>query len=163
MSELISLLLSYICNPWIIVTILGFLPFTEVRIAVLYGIIAGLNPLKLFFVATAANILETIVLFMLIGNKHVMTYMDRIIGKKIEKKIKENKKHFEKYEELALIILVAAPVPGMGAIMGLIAAKVLEFDKKKSLITICVGIMISAALVLAAANFFILLFGWIFK
>jgi len=159
MSELISFLVSYISNPWIIVALLGFLPFTEVRIATLYGIIAGLNHFDLFLVAASANILEAAALFLLVGNEHVLGYMHRVVGNKIEDKIKENKARFEKYEELGLIFLVATPIPGTGATLGVLAANLLKLDKKWSFASICMGIMISSAIVLLAANFFIMLFG----
>ncbi len=163
MSEILSFLAHYVSNPWIIVAILGFLPVTEVRIAILYGIIAGLDHSKLFLVASGANILEAIILFMLIGNKIILKRIDGLLGKKIGQKIKKNKKNFEKSEELALVLLVAPPVPGTGAIMGVIAAEVLKLDKKRSFIAICAGILLSAALVLAAANFFMSLWGAFFR
>lgn len=163
MPDLLSFLLSYISNPWIIVAILGILPLTEVRIAVLYGLFAGLNHFNLFLIAASANILEAIILFSLIGNRKAMNWMNRIIGKKIEKKIKENRKTFEKYEEMALILLVAAPIPGTGTIIGVVAANALKLDKKRSFIAICAGIIISAAFVMLAANFFMTLFGSFFS
>lgn len=155
MSELISFLLPHISNPWVIVAILGFLPFTEVRIAILYGIIAGLNHFSLFLIAASANILGAAALFLLTGNRRVLYQMNRLLGKKIEKKIMESKRKFEKYEELALIFLVATPVPGTGATIGVIAADVMKLEKKWSFIAICTGILISSAFVLLAANFFI--------
>ena len=163
MPDLLSFLLSHISNPWTIVAILGFLPLTEVRIAILYGIIAGLNHFDLFLVAASANIIETAILFLFIGNKHVLKYMHRFVGNKIEERIKKNKKRFEKYEELALIFLVATPIPGTGAALGVLAANLLKFDKKRSFIAICAGILISATFVLTAVNFFMLIFGKFFS
>ncbi|MBU4245806.1 MAG: small multi-drug export protein [Nanoarchaeota archaeon] len=163
MSELLSFLISYISNPWIIVAILGFLPLTEVRIAILYGLFAGLDHFNLFLVAASANIIEAIALFSLIGNKKAMNWMGRILGKKIEKKIKENRKTFEKYEELALIFLVAVPIPGTGTIISVITANALKLDKKRSFIAICAGILISAAFVMLAAKFFMSLLGSFFR
>ena len=162
MSELISFLANYISNPWIVVAILGFLPITEVRVAILYGLIAGLDHSKLFLIAAGANILEVIVLFLIMGNKRITKIIDRKIGKKIEHNIKKNRKNFEKYGELALVFLVASPVPGTGAIVGVFAAKALKLDKRWSFVTICASILISAALVFLAAKFFMSLFGTVF-
>ena len=163
MSELISFLTSYISNPWIIVAILGFLPITEVRIAVLYGIIIGLNHFDIFLVAASAGIIETALLFILTGNKYFLNQINRIFGKKIEENITKNKGKFEKYGTFALIFLVASPFPGTGSIIGVIAANIMKLDKKKSFIAICIGILISAAFVLLAANFFMMLFGNFFR
>lgn len=56
-------------------------------------------------------------------------------------------KKFEKYEELALVILVAIPLPMTGAWTGSLAAFVFGIPYKKALPLIFIGVLIAAAIV----------------
>ncbi len=156
-------LASYISDPWVIVAILGFMPFTEARGAILYGMYMHLDPMSVFAVSVAANILAIPFIFWFLNLSHVMPFVYKILGKRIERQIEENKEHFEKYEELALLIFVAVPIPGTGAWTGALLAEVLKLDRKKSFLVVAAGAIIAAAIIFFGAEFLGIAFGMLTK
>ena len=54
---------------------------------------------------------------------------------------------YEKYGLLALVLFVAAPIPGSGVWAGSLAAYLFNIDKKKSFIFIVIGAIIASSLV----------------
>ena len=51
---------------------------------------------------------------------------------------------------MALLLFVGIPLPGTGAWTGTLAASLLDLDFKKSVIYILLGLMLAAAIMLAA-------------
>lgn len=145
---------AHISNPWIIVFILGFMPLAEVRVAIIYGLLAGLDPQELLAAAIAANILEVPLVFYFLGKARVMNHAYRLLGKRAEKHIDKSRTYLDKYGAFALIIAVATPLPGTGAALAAFISEMLKLDRKKAFLAIMLGIIISATLVFLAAAFF---------
>ena len=75
-------------------------------------------------------------------------FFDRVV-KHIDKKIAKNQATFEKYEELALIIFIAIPLPTTGLWTGSAIASFLKLDFKKSLFCAVLGGIVSATIITA--------------
>lgn len=137
---------------WLFVILLSFGPFLESRGAIMFGLLAGLNPAVLFAVSTASNILAIPVAFLLISRLEAVKFLYRLLGKGIEQKMAAQKNSFEKYEEFALLLFVAAPIPGTGAWTGAFVSEALGLDRRRSIAVIAAGVIISAALVFFGAE-----------
>lgn len=148
-----AFLAAHISNPWALVFLLGILPFSEARGAIIYGLLAGLSPEKLFFISVAANILAIPLAFWLLGRARVMALASRFLGRRIERQIDRNRRHFEKYGELALLVFVAAPVIGTGAWTGALLAEALKLRRQRAIIVISAGVMLAALLAFIGAEF----------
>ncbi len=134
-------------NPYIITTLLGLMPISEGRGAIIYGLSTGLNPYYIFTISLVANITIIPILFSILKQTHFMQLTHRILGKRISSLIEKNKERFELYEELALLTFVAIPLPGTGAYTGAILASVLDLNRKKSFFIITLGIVIALTIV----------------
>jgi len=135
-----------VSNPYFIVLILSFLPVTEARGAIVYGMSLGLNLPIIFTIAVLANILPIPIIFWLLRLAHFNRFIMWAFGKKAHKSIKKYKKKLEDYGELALLLFVALPLPFTGAYIGALVATILDFNKIRSFIVISMGVVIMAIL-----------------
>ncbi len=139
-------------NPWLVLSIIAATPFGEARVSIIYGLAMGLDPLYVFLVSVALNILVLIPLLFALRQKWVMKIIHVIMGKRITRMVKKNKKKFEIYEELALLGFVAVPLVGTGAWTGALLSTVLELDAKKSFFVIASGVFLAASMIFLGAN-----------
>ena len=65
-----------------------------------------------------------------------------------ENKANSKKGQIERLKYLGLYLFVAIPIPGTGAWMGALIAVLLEMDKKKSLLTIFLGVVTAGLIML---------------
>ena len=137
-------------NNWLIVMFLSVLPISECRGSIPYGLSVGLNPIAVFFISIIFNIIAIAVLFLILKISRIREFVFRFFN--IEKKVKEWKKKFEKYEELGLAFFVGIPLPITGGYTGTLIAYFLELDLKKSLFYISIGIVIAAVIVSLASE-----------
>ncbi|MBT4334247.1 small multi-drug export protein [archaeon] len=139
--------------------LLSILPISELRGAILYSKIVGMNQLASFFVATTANILIIPILFMLLEHLHghlrnyrtyrtLFYYQTKKVKRKIEKHIGT------KWEYPALFFLVAIPMPFTGAYTGVFAAWLFRLNRKKSLYAIVLGVLTAGILVSSGLSIF---------
>ena len=77
--------------------------------------------------------------------------LDRIcqnrIIEKIEKRAMSRSDSIANKEFIGLMLFVAIPLPGTGAWTGALIAALLQFNRKKSFMYICIGVLIAASLV----------------
>lgn len=66
----------------------------------------------------------------------------------LNKKVEKNKSSIEKYGYLGLTLFVGVPLPGTGAWTGCLIASVLEMDKKKSFLSIMLGIIMASIIMM---------------
>src|SRR3989344_3773498 len=107
-------------SPWLRVFLLGMFPIFELRGAILFGIQQGLDPFYVFLVSVFANIIIIPFIFIFLNTLHKYLMNFNIYKKGFELYIKRatkkiNERMGTKYELLALLILVAVPLPGTGA------------------------------------------------
>lgn len=138
---------SSIIIKYILVFLLGLAPISEVRGAIIFGISSGLNPVAVFFIGLIANILIIPVIFYVLTLARFNDLALKLFGKRTINKIDKNKERFEVYEEIALLLFVAIPLPMTGAWTAALIAHILKFDKLKSIIVISIGATIAGIIV----------------
>lgn len=136
-------------NPYLAVFLLGILPISEVRIAIIYGSIMHLNPVFLLILGIAANIAEIPIIFWLFSRAKIFKMVYGVLGKRVSKKIASSKGKFEKYGVLALLLFVASQVPGTGGFTGALVCEILNLNRKKAFAVISFGIAINAIVMFA--------------
>ena len=132
--------------------LMSAVPLIEQRGAIPYGIFSGQPAWLVFLVSLAGSILPVPFILLLFNQIYQWLlkwqFFDRVV-KHIDKKIAKNQATFEKYEELALIIFIAIPLPTTGLWTGSAIAYFLKLDFKKSLFCAVLGGIISATIITA--------------
>lgn len=130
--------------------LMSAVPLIEQRGAIPYGIFSGQPAWLVFLVSLAGSILPVPFILLLFNQIYQWLlkwqFFDRVV-KHIDKKIAKNQATFEKYEELALIIFIAVPLPTTGLWTGSAIASFLKLDFKKSLFCAVLGGIISATII----------------
>jgi uncharacterized membrane protein len=139
--------------------LLSILPVTELRGAILYSKLVGMNQLASFFVATLSNILIVPILFMFLEHLHGYLRKYRAYRTLFYYQVKRVKKRIEKHigtrwEYPALFLLVAIPMPFTGAYTGVFAAWLFRLNRKKSLYAIVLGVLTAGILVSSGLSIF---------
>ncbi len=132
-----------------LVFLTGAAPIFELRGAIPLGIFAfKLNPFLVYFFSVLGNFL--IVPFLLIFFKyfseflmHRFYFLNRFFNYIFSKTREHHKHKFEKWEHLALFVLVAIPLPFTGAWTGSIAAFLFGVPFKKALWLILAGLIVA--------------------
>lgn len=131
-------------------------PLIEQRGAIPYGIFNGLSPLMAFTLGFLGSLLPVPFILLLFNKIYAFLlkykFFSRLV-KIIDKKIAKNRATFEKYQELALIIFIAIPLPTTGLWTGSAIAAFLKLNFKKSLFCATVGGILSAAAITALCVF----------
>lgn len=132
--------------------LMSAVPLIEQRGAIPYGIFSGQPAWLVFLVSLAGSILPVPFILLLFNQIYQWLlkwqFFDRVV-KHIDKKIAKNQATFEKYEELALIIFIAIPLPTTGLWTGSAIASFLKLDFKKSLFCAVLGGIMSATIITA--------------
>jgi len=150
--------------------ILSFLPIIELRaglpVVIDYCLKNGLSIGPYFILVVLVNCLATLFVFFFMDFLHVHFMKIRIYKKFMDKylaKIKKRGKKFEGKEGiflyLALALFVAVPLPGTGAWTGALIAWLFGFNRKKSFISISIGVLCAGLIILALSfGFFSLVY-----
>lgn len=139
----------------LIVFIVSMLPILEVRGGMIVASLLELNPYLSLLIGFLGNVLPIPFLIFLL--KPIFAWMRKwkIFAKivtKLEEKAEKNKGKIEKYEFWGLLLLVAIPLPGTGAWTGCLVASVFNIDKKISIPTCILGVLV-ATLIMWAISF----------
>ncbi len=150
-------------NDLLNIIFLSMLPISELRGAIPFGILSGLDWQLVFIVSVIANIAVIPIAFLFLDyvHKHLTKYknynllFDKAVvrtRKKIETKIGT------KWEIPSLITFVAIPLPMTGGYSGVLAAWLFNIQRKKAILSIAAGIMIAGIittlLVIGVTSFF---------
>jgi len=132
---------------YMITSLLAAAPVSEARGAIIYGAASGLNIYHVLILSIILNILIVPAIFYALELTCFKQMVNKLMGQRITDLLEKNKEKFEIYEELALLLFVAIPIPGTGAWTGTILASVLNLDKKKAFAAIALGVVIAAVIV----------------
>tara|TARA_Y100000310_G_scaffold86397_1_gene83243 strand:+ start:3956 stop:4420 length:465 start_codon:yes stop_codon:yes gene_type:complete len=134
-------------NPWILTIILSMLPISELRGAIPYAILNGINPITAFLVAVLANIIIIPIVFFFLDNIHKFLLRNKSYQKLfdfyVNKKVERVKRKYETLELFVLFLFVAIPAPGTGAYTGVLLSWFFKLDRKKSFAIISLGVITS--------------------
>ncbi|WBW99272.1 COG2426 family protein [Oceanirhabdus sp. W0125-5] len=142
----------------LIILIMSATPIIEQRGAIPYGLLStNIDPFVVFLVSYVGSLLP--VPFILLLFNKIFDILGRFkyfrwFYNFIQRKLDKNRGKFEKYEELALIIFIAIPLPTTGVWTGTAVASFLNLDKKKSFVCAAVGAFISAVVITIVFTFF---------
>ena len=130
---------------------LAILPISELRGAIPYAVLRGMDIIPAALLATAVNALVPLIAFLFLSTFHRLFYkwrwyknfFDRFVEKtrvKVHAKI-------EKYGYMGLLLFVAIPLPMTGAWTGALGAWVLGMDRKKASLAVVGGVIVAGIIV----------------
>lgn len=134
------------------VFLLGATPYLNIKIAIPFGLSAGLPVSHVLFFALAGDLIPALIILAMIGpcsnflrqrSKRFNDWMEKIFTKTSEK----NLHRFQKYGVWGIIAFIATPLPGSGNISGGIMAYLLGISYWKTALIVIVGSTISALLI----------------
>lgn len=135
----------------ILIFLISMTPILELRGGLIAAALLNMNPWSSLIICIIGNVIPIpIILFFLTPVFRFMkkTKLLAPIVNKLENKALKKKDAVDKYKYWALCTFVAIPLPGTGAWTGGLIASVLEMDKKKSFISIFLGVLIAAAIMM---------------
>ena len=126
--------------------LISLLPVIELRGSIPVGYYQGLPWYTNMITSIIGNLLP--VPFILLFVVKVFEFMKKrniMVGfiEKIEKRAMSRSDSIANKEFIGLMLFVAIPLPGTGALI----AALLQFNRKKSFMYICIGVLIAASLV----------------
>ena len=126
-------------------------PVVELRGAIPYGVIAGLDVHEAFLLAVIGNLVP--IPFLVVFTRKVFEWLrtksewlDRLVHR-LEAKADKNKVLVERYKFFGLMLLVAIPLPGTGAWTGALVAAMLDMRLKRAMPAIIVGVIVAGVIV----------------
>lgn len=138
--------------PPLVVFLLAMFPIAELRASIPIGLFAYQMPLaEVLVLSIAGNFLPVpFILWFLRPLERLLrrvSWMDRFLTWLFARTRNKSIEHIEQYEEAALTVFVAVPLPGTGAWTGALVAYLFDLPFRKSLFFIFLGIIGAAAIV----------------
>ena len=145
-------------KKYLIVFLISMVPLIELRGAIPYAVGFGLPLVPSLVVALFGNMLPVPFIFLFARKILVWGKDKKYIGKFFSWCLEKGEKGGRKLEAkagaglyIALLLFVGIPLPGTGAWTGTLAASLLDMDFKKSMLYILGGLLLAAAIMLAAS------------
>ncbi|MBO4627509.1 MAG: small multi-drug export protein [Lachnospiraceae bacterium] len=134
----------------VFVFFVSMLPFIELRGGLVVASLLKIPLLRANIICIVGNLLP--IPFILLFIRAIFAFMKKhnILKKlvlKLEDRASKKSEGAEKGEFIFLLLFVGIPIPGTGAWMGSLIASLLEFDIKKAVIAILLGILMAAVIV----------------
>lgn len=135
----------------LITFLMAMVPVIELRVAIPYGVVAGLSVHTAFILAVLGNLAPIPVLVVFTRKvfewlRTKSSWLDRMVLR-LEAKADRNKTLVERYEFLGLMVLVAIPLPGTGAWTGALVAAMMNMRLKRAMPAIIVGVLVAGIIV----------------
>jgi uncharacterized membrane protein len=149
---LFDAVINFIKNPYLIIILLTFLPFLELRASIPYAILIARLPWHTaFMIACIANIILALLLYFFLDKMiHWFFFIKpfhRFYIKKVESVQEKAKPAIEKYGILGLALFIGIPLPGSGVYTGALASYLLGMGYKKFLTAASIGVIIAGVAV----------------
>lgn len=150
--------------PWLVVMIISMLPIFELRGGIPAGAALGMPVWKAAVFAVIGNMIPIPFIIWFLEpfsgwlSRHSRT-MERFFDWLFARTRRKHSKSFERWQEVALMLFVAIPLPITGAWTGAVAAFVFGIPHGIALLYIFFGVCIAAVIVSLATSFSFLL-GW---
>ena len=130
--------------------LISLLPVIELRGSIPVGYYQGLPWYTNMITSIIGNLLPVpFILLFVVKMFEFMKKRNIMVGfiEKIEKRAMSRSDSIANKEFIGLMLFVAIPLPGTGAWTGALIAALLQFNRKKSFMYICIGVLIAASLV----------------
>lgn len=148
---------------YIITFLISMIPLVELRGAVPYAISSGIPLWQALLIGVIGNMLPVPIIFFFA--RHILEWgKDKpVIGNFFTWCLNKGHRGGQKLEEAAgdkgifwaLLLFVGIPLPGTGALTGTLAASILDWDFKRSVLAVMLGVVL-AGLIMGSLS---LLFG----
>ena len=136
---------------YLMTILLGIVPVSELRGAIPYAYFNGVPLWLSAVIGVLSNALVPFIGFIFLGTLHKLLdkwgAYHRLFEKTVAKARTKVGEKVRKYGLWGLMVFVAVPLPRTGAWTGTIGAWVLGLDRKKSILSILLGILISGTIV----------------
>jgi uncharacterized membrane protein len=131
--------------------LLALLPISELRGAIPYAVLRGVDVLTAGLLGTAINALVPLLAYLFLNTIHKLLYgaawYKKFFDRFVEKARTKVHASVEKYGYWGLMIFVAIPLPMTGAWTGTLGAWVLGMEWKKACLAIVAGVVIAGIVV----------------
>lgn len=149
---MIDQILNFVGNPFVILILLTFIPFLELRASIPYGILVlGMDWWVVFLVCIITNIIlgPLIYWFLHFFMKYILMikFIDKIWQKYVEKLQKRISPFIERWGVLGVGLFIGVPLPGSGSYSGAIGSYILGLDFKKFFWANVLGVLIAGIVV----------------
>lgn len=139
-------------NNILLIILITFLPFLELRASIPYGILKlGMGWPLVFIVTVIANILLAPVIYFFLDKViHLflrIKFINKIYKHYVAKTQKKIHKYVEKYGEWAVAVFIGIPLPFSGVYSGMLAAYLIGLGYRKSFYAAILGVLIAGTAV----------------
>lgn len=148
---------------YIITFLISMIPLVELRGAVPYAISSGITLWQALLIGVIGNMLPVPIIFFFA--RHILEWGKEkpVIGNFFTWCLNKGHRGGQKLEEAAgdkgifwaLLLFVGIPLPGTGAWTGTLAASILDWDFKRSVLAVMLGVVLAGLIM----GFLSLLFG----
>ena len=145
-------------KKYLLVLLISMVPLIELRGAIPYAVGFGLPIAPSILVALVGNLIPVPFIFFFARKILEWGKDKKYIGKFFSWCLEKGEKGGRKLESKAgrglywaLLLFVGIPLPGTGAWTGTLAASILDMDFKKSVLAVCGGLVLAAAIMLLAS------------
>lgn len=131
----------------VFIFIVSMVPFIELRGGILVASLLDISLFKANVICILGNLVP--IPFILLFIRSIFKFMKehnilKSLVEKLEARASRKSQGAEKGEFIFLLLFVGIPLPGTGAWMGSLIASLLEFDIKKAVLAILLGILMAA-------------------
>ena len=135
------------------VVLFSIAPFVELRFAIPYGITKGLHPLAAFGVSVLATWATIIPMFILLDLFYERFFSQIGLSRRVIEEIRDRgRTYVERWGVLGVGIYVSLPLPGPGVYSGAVLAWLFGLPRRKAIVAIALGVLVSAVLVTAIST-----------
>ena len=135
----------------LVTLIISMVPLIELRGALPFAILVGLNPVIAYAVCIIGNMIPVPIIFFFARRVLEWGADKKYIGKMFTWFLKKGHKGGEKLQAkagkgglfIALLLFVGIPIPGTGAWTGTLAASLLDMDFKTSVLAVILGVLLA--------------------
>lgn len=137
----------------ILVFIISLMPILELRGGLIAAALLNMNPVTSYIISIIGNVLPVPFILLLITKvlnwmrKSKISFFNKIAAW-LDGKVEKHKGQIEKFGYLGVVLFVGIPLPGTGAWTGSLIASVLELDKKKTFISVLIGIVMASVIMM---------------
>ena len=137
----------------ILVFCISLMPILELRGGLLAAALLGLDPIPSYIISIIGNVLPVPFILLLINK--ILNWMRnskinffKKIANWLDEKVEKHKGQIEKFGYFGVILFVGIPLPGTGAWTGSLIASVLEMDRKKTFLSVLVGLFMASIIMM---------------
>ena len=131
----------------VVVFIISMMPLLELRGGLLAAALLKMDFVPAYLISIVGNTLPIPLVLLFLDKVFNFLKKSKKLNKlisKLEKKILSKKGQIEKYGYLGLLLFVGIPLPGTGAWTGAGLAVLLNLNKKKSFVSIMLGVILAS-------------------